>query len=178
MVTFIKLVCPNCGANLDVDSKLSQCFCQYCGVKILLHNENEHTVNLNIDHTNRYIDEAGLAEQENERRKIEFEQRKYEDKKLAEKEDSKGSVKVFAAFGLIFMTIYLSLGTFAGFKYGGILNFLKALLCAITGIAGWYGYNLAFDETGQKKSIGTIILVTSIILFIICLTFISSWRSR
>lgn len=70
MITFVKLVCPNCGANLEVDSKLSQCFCQYCGAKILLHNENEHTININ--QTSRIVDEAELAKQENERKKIEM----------------------------------------------------------------------------------------------------------
>lgn len=33
----ISLRCPNCNANLtNIDSSLKQCFCQYCGTKIVL----------------------------------------------------------------------------------------------------------------------------------------------
>lgn len=33
----ISLTCPNCNANLDnIDPSLKQCYCQYCGTKIML----------------------------------------------------------------------------------------------------------------------------------------------
>ena len=56
MVSLINLQCPNCSANLEVDPKLNQCFCQYCGTKILIHNENEQII--------RHIDEAKITEVE------------------------------------------------------------------------------------------------------------------
>lgn len=52
----VKLSCPNCSANLEVDSSAKICFCTYCGTKILLQNENETVV--------RNIDEARIKEAE------------------------------------------------------------------------------------------------------------------
>ena len=46
MINLIKLQCPNCSANLEVDASLKQCFCQYCGTKLLINNENEHTIHI------------------------------------------------------------------------------------------------------------------------------------
>lgn len=54
MINLIKLQCPNCGANLEVREDAKQCFCTYCGLKLLLHNENEKTV--------RIIDEARMQQ--------------------------------------------------------------------------------------------------------------------
>lgn len=56
MIKLIKLQCPNCGASLDVDSSLKTCFCQYCGTKILIHNENEKII--------RKVDEAKIRQAE------------------------------------------------------------------------------------------------------------------
>ncbi len=56
MINPIKLQCPNCGANLDINPSLKQCFCVYCGTKILLHNDNEYIV--------RIIDDAKIKEVE------------------------------------------------------------------------------------------------------------------
>lgn len=56
MINLIKLQCPNCGANLEVDSSLKQCFCLYCGAKMLLNNGNEYTI--------RIIDDAKIKEAE------------------------------------------------------------------------------------------------------------------
>lgn len=56
MIRLIKLQCPNCGAALEVDSSLKTCFCQYCGTKILIHNENEKIV--------RKVDEAKIRQAE------------------------------------------------------------------------------------------------------------------
>ena len=40
----IKLVCPNCKANLELDDSREFGFCQYCGTKILLEKEQPNTV--------------------------------------------------------------------------------------------------------------------------------------
>lgn len=51
-VKLIKLKCPDCGANLELEADREQAFCSYCGAKILLHNENEYI--------HRTIDEAEI----------------------------------------------------------------------------------------------------------------------
>lgn len=56
MINLIKLECPNCGANLEVKNDVRQCFCTYCGTKILINNENEMVI--------RNIDEAKIKEAE------------------------------------------------------------------------------------------------------------------
>ena len=49
----IKLVCPNCKANLELDDSREFGFCQYCGTKILLEKEQPNTVvNQVINNTN------------------------------------------------------------------------------------------------------------------------------
>lgn len=127
MITFVKLVCPSCGANLEVDSKLSQCFCQYCGTKILLHNENEHTVNINVERTDHYIDEASLAYQENERRRIEFEKQKYEDKRSEKQKQSASNGIELLTIALIIATIYMLIGGISCIIEGGFPRFLVGL---------------------------------------------------
>ena len=34
--------CPNCGANLQVDEDRTFCYCEYCGSKILIDDDNIH----------------------------------------------------------------------------------------------------------------------------------------
>lgn len=62
MITMLNLKCPNCGGELQVQSDREFCFCQYCGTKILLSDENKKTINLNIDQkiTNHIIDDADV----------------------------------------------------------------------------------------------------------------------
>lgn len=165
MITFIKLVCPSCGANLEADSKLSQCFCQYCGTKILLHNENEYTVNIN--QTNRFVNEAELAKQENERRRIEFEQKKYADKKAENKNsDWLSVIGMILAFGSL-MSAWLSM---AGIFKGGFLCSLVSILNIIPLAGVWYGFYALTGKSAVKPKIGMLIMVASIIL---CALFFS-----
>lgn len=56
MVNLIKLQCPSCNANLEVADNVRQCFCTYCGTKILIDNENERVL--------RLVDEARIKEAE------------------------------------------------------------------------------------------------------------------
>ena len=56
MVNVIALKCPKCGADLQIEQGRTQCFCSYCGSKILLQNENEYIY--------RTVDEAKIRETE------------------------------------------------------------------------------------------------------------------
>ena len=47
------LRCPDCGASLSIDGELKQCFCQYCGAKIILDDGS-------TTHTYRKVDEARI----------------------------------------------------------------------------------------------------------------------
>ena len=58
MKKIIQLKCANCGADLKIEEKREVIYCQYCGTKMLLDDENEHTY--------RYIDEAEIKRAETE----------------------------------------------------------------------------------------------------------------
>lgn len=72
-----KLTCPNCEANLSVDAELKQCFCQYCGTKIIIDDGS-------TTHTYRKVDEARIKEAEAQQlvelKKLELEEQKRKDK--------------------------------------------------------------------------------------------------
>lgn len=59
MKTLIELRCPSCGASLEVEEDRETAFCQYCGKKILINDENAFTY--------RRIDEADIKRAETER---------------------------------------------------------------------------------------------------------------
>ena len=53
MIQMLSLVCPKCNSNLEVDAERKECFCQYCGAKLLI--DNGEIVNV-------YRDEAKIME--------------------------------------------------------------------------------------------------------------------
>ena len=170
MINLIKLQCPNCSANLEVDASLKQCFCQYCGTKILLHNENEQTVNIN--QTSRFVDEAELAKQENERKKIEFEQKKYADKKAKESAPAEPTWPIPVAVFLGFGSLVPAVAGISSLTTGGFLSFLVGVLALITLAAVWYGYYVLLGKTLLKPKIGLIIMFVSAILCILFTRFV------
>lgn len=57
MMKMISLKCPECGANISIEERHKQCFCQYCGAKIILDDGN-------TTHTYHKVDEARIKEAE------------------------------------------------------------------------------------------------------------------
>ena len=59
-----KLTCPNCNGTLEIDiDNRKQIFCPYCGQKFLIDDGRIHieiTKNININKTNRVIDDAEI----------------------------------------------------------------------------------------------------------------------
>lgn len=70
----ISLKCPECGASLSIEEGRTQCFCQYCGTKIMLDDERSYTKTI---HT---IDDAKIRQAEINReiqlKKMEIEEKK------------------------------------------------------------------------------------------------------
>ena len=101
MINTISLKCPECNANLSVDESLKQCFCQYCGTKIMLDDGSTNYVY-------RKVDEARIKEaeiRENIRlRELELEEKRYMDKKKAKSFKVKVSI-VLAIIGILMMAI-------------------------------------------------------------------------
>ncbi len=59
MKSFVELKCQQCNATLSVEADREMLFCTYCGNKILLNDENKHTIH--------YVDEADIKRAETER---------------------------------------------------------------------------------------------------------------
>lgn len=55
-INLIPVKCPACGANLNIEEGRKQIFCSYCGMKIIVNNENEYIY--------RHIDEAQIKQTE------------------------------------------------------------------------------------------------------------------
>ena len=69
MKTTMAIKCPRCGADLDAESDREMLFCQYCGAKIILTDENTYTINktITIDKTIHHVDDAKMTRAETER---------------------------------------------------------------------------------------------------------------
>lgn len=73
MIKIVPLICPNCGAELEVRSDTKTCFCTYCGTKLFIDNNSETvTFNKNINITHRSIDETKIE-------KMRIQQQMYKD---------------------------------------------------------------------------------------------------
>ena len=71
MKSTLELKCPRCGANLINSDSKDILYCQYCGTKIMLSDENTFTINKNINQninkTIHTIDDARITRAETER---------------------------------------------------------------------------------------------------------------
>ena len=84
MKKIIQLKCANCGADLKIEEKREVIYCQYCGTKMLLDDENEHTY--------RYIDEAEIKRAETEQM-VKLKELELKEKRQEEKEGRKAGVR-------------------------------------------------------------------------------------
>lgn len=109
MKTKIDLTCPKCGANLSVEAGRDILFCEYCGAKILLNDENTYTI--------RNVDEAKIKQAETDRivriKQMEIAEKKAE----AAQKNLKLKIKIsliLAVVGILMMVIGYMLGGATG----------------------------------------------------------------
>ena len=69
-ITLVPMTCPQCGATIEVPVAQDECFCTYCGTRILINNDNVKTININKSVTKTKRDEAKLAEVEHKKLKV------------------------------------------------------------------------------------------------------------
>lgn len=105
MKTILKLECPYCSAPLEYEEGKEQMYCQYCGKKILLIDENSYTF--------KHIDEAKIRESENNKT-IRLKELDYEER--IERKESR--VKYFA-YGIALIMFIAGLLTF---EYSGFIG--------------------------------------------------------
>ena len=96
----IKMTCPNCGAELELDAERTQAFCTYCGNKLYIEDDS-------IKITNRIIDEARLKEAEVRLRELEY-QHEREIREETIRKEQKRSFRISVVVFLIALLITLS----------------------------------------------------------------------
>lgn len=106
MIKVVPLKCPGCGANLSVEEGRKQCFCQYCGTKIIIDDGS-------TTHTYRKVDEARMKEAEAEKlirlKELEIE----ENKRVSQEKNKVMKIKASILLGIV-GSILLVVGFAAG----------------------------------------------------------------
>ncbi len=105
--------CPKCGAELSIDMDKKQAFCQYCGAKLMIEDENSYTIN------QRIIDEARIKEAELRMKELEFEREK-ELNDAQERKAWKTSILIYIAASAVSVIFLPSLAAGAILLFGGI----------------------------------------------------------
>lgn len=102
MVKMISLVCPNCGAKLDVKNGTQTCFCTYCGSKIVISDDNNKTYTKNVN-----VNQTSYDRTEIEKIKLEHEL-KVQDEKREIKQSIVGLIclVIFYAFLVIYFKFF------------------------------------------------------------------------
>lgn len=157
MINLIKLKCPNCGANLEVESSREYCYCSHCGTKMLVSNPHEF----------RIIDEAAILHEKNEAIRLENKIKEIEEKKNAEKENSEENTRHMI---ILYWTIFgfLSILLYTGNSHK---PFAAAFCCAQTGIL-WAGFILCSRHERNKKLIGKMLFILGCVLVVPLIYFV------
>ena len=110
-IKFNSVKCPECGASLPVEEGREKLFCSYCGVQIIVTNENEHIF--------RHIDEAKIRQAEVNQaiqlKKLEIIERK----RAAAEKNKKIKIIVSIVMGIVGIILML-----AGAGMGGLVGLL------------------------------------------------------
>ena len=103
-----QLLCPACGASIEIEKDQDSCFCSYCGTKVLIDDDIQRIeITKNIKYHKTYTDEAKIRKIESEER---MQEQKYKDKK-EERKSKKWSyistlIVVFTCFLGSFLLLY------------------------------------------------------------------------
>lgn len=98
----ITLKCPECGADLTVETDRKDCYCQYCGTHVLFDDETKTTVHV-------IKNEARIKETELELERLRIEEERQLRKEAENKKRRKirTILKIIWFFMLIYITIFL-----------------------------------------------------------------------
>ena len=104
---FLKLECPNCHAQLNIENGIDTFFCQYCGSKIILSGQNPEIVRAKVEmhKTNTFADlEKAKLQHEMDMKKFDAEQK--ERNRIDEK---KSAMQVFFICLILFIAVMIFL---------------------------------------------------------------------
>lgn len=108
-VKFTSVKCPECGASLPIEEGREKMFCSYCGVPVIMTNENEHIY--------RHIDEAKIMQTEADRA-IQLKKMEIIERKRAAGEKTK-KIKIIVSIvmgivGVLLMLLGAGMGSLVG----------------------------------------------------------------
>lgn len=137
MIKMIALKCPECGAKLQIEDGRKECFCQYCGHKILLDDGSvDINMNVNTTHTYHKVDDARLKEAEVDKL-IRLKELEIKQKELDRK--AKGSViKVLITIVAIFIMCVAEIAYMQ--RSDWVMNFIIMILFVLVmgNMWGWF----------------------------------------
>ncbi len=94
------IVCPNCGAKIEIGSEAKQCFCSFCGSQMII-DDGTRTV--------RIIDEAKLKEVDLKRDKFEYKkEQENNQKEIRKKRIKRWRISVIVSLTTLFLFSIIS----------------------------------------------------------------------
>lgn len=94
--------CPACGGELNIVFERDYFFCPYCGAKVV---KNEQKIV--VEEVHRYIDEAAVRKEENQRLQFKEKQEAEKNRKEREERSSKYTGLFLMIFGGVLMLLSL-----------------------------------------------------------------------
>ena len=147
---FIEIECPKCGAALNIDEKRKECFCSYCGNKLII---DDGSRKFTHEHTHIYIDKSREKELEFEKEKI----------KNIKKEDKFNYIVQIVSIATACIAVLTSIISFVLIRNADEMVLLFSFL--------FIGISTAMGRVLKKKfPIGTIFM--SIIMIASCIAFL------
>ena len=120
MIKMVSLKCPECAASLSIEENRKQCFCEYCGTKIMIDDGS-------CTYTHIYIDKTREKELELEERRLRMEWER----------DRVNSKWRSFSFGMIAFSFVLTLISFVLIKdeFNILFTYVLLIIARITAIA-------------------------------------------
>lgn len=146
----IAVKCPNCGANLECEEGMQKIFCKYCGTPVILDDES---VNINV--TNRIIDEAEVERVKLKRTQYEHEhERQIEEEKDFKTREEEWRRLLLPYLGAVAVTLFLGM-LFTDSKIIWLKNLVTALFGAVLIVGGIGMYIMKPKKSGANNKIPT-----------------------
>ncbi len=108
-IEMISVKCPECGAAMTVEGDRKTAFCSYCGSKIILHSDNEYTINISDEAEVKYAETDQMVNL----RRMEFMEKAAQDRKHVRSMKIVISL-ILATIGIIMMVVGFGLGSLTG----------------------------------------------------------------
>ena len=151
MKTLVEVKCPSCGGSLSVEEDREFIFCQFCGTRIIINDENTYTY--------RHINDADIKRAETERM-VQFKEMELEEKK-------QGNRTALIILWLVVTTLLFIIGIImvsTGPKDTDDPGYMIMLIGMIIGTWGGIGlFSFSKNQDKRKNHTQNVVKITSAI---------------